>query len=81
MCAFDKCEQSSQSMKKSLNYSSVGSSEWERRLCGYSDALKLDLGCVLMQNGKVVAYASQQLKIHEQNYATHDLKLALVVFA
>ena len=34
-----------------------------------------------MQDGKVVAYASHQLKIHEQNYATHDLELAAVVFA
>ena len=34
-----------------------------------------------MQDGKVVAYASRQLKPHEQNYPTHDLKLAAVVFA
>ena len=33
-----------------------------------------------MQDGKVVAYASRQLKIHEQNYATNDLELAAVVF-
>ncbi|KAA0036584.1 ty3-gypsy retrotransposon protein [Cucumis melo var. makuwa] len=37
--------------------------------------------CVLMQQGKVVAYASRQLKSHEQNYPTHDLELAAVVFA
>ncbi|KAL0534041.1 hypothetical protein IC582_028318 [Cucumis melo] len=47
----------------------------------YSDACKKGLGCVLMQQGKVVAYASRQLKIHEQNYPTHDLELAAVVFA
>ena len=47
----------------------------------YSDASKLGLGCVLMQHGKVVAYASRQLKPHEENYATHDLELAAVVFA
>ncbi|KAL0537464.1 hypothetical protein IC582_026442 [Cucumis melo] len=47
----------------------------------YSDASKKGLGCVLMQQGKVVAYASRQLKIHEQNYPTHDLELAAVVFA
>ncbi|KAA0045460.1 ty3-gypsy retrotransposon protein [Cucumis melo var. makuwa] len=47
----------------------------------YSDASKKGLGCVLMQQGKVVAYASRQLKSHEQNYPTHDLKLAAVVFA
>ncbi|KAL0546072.1 hypothetical protein IC582_015977 [Cucumis melo] len=47
----------------------------------YSDASKKALGCVLMQQGKVVAYASRQLKNHEQNYLTHDLELAAVVFA
>ncbi|GJS56422.1 putative reverse transcriptase domain-containing protein [Tanacetum coccineum] len=39
------------------------------------------LGCVLMQRGKVIAYASRQLKIHEKNYTTHDLELVAVVFA
>ncbi|KAA0043070.1 reverse transcriptase [Cucumis melo var. makuwa] len=47
----------------------------------YSDGSKKGLGCVLMQQGKVVAYASRQLKSHEQNYPTHDLELATVVFA
>ncbi|KAA0032717.1 hypothetical protein E6C27_scaffold853G00560 [Cucumis melo var. makuwa] len=47
----------------------------------YSDASKKGLGYVLMQQGKVVAYASRQLKSHEQNYPTHDLDLAAVVFA
>ncbi|GAU51023.1 hypothetical protein TSUD_411670 [Trifolium subterraneum] len=47
----------------------------------YCDASKLGLGGVLMQKGKVVAYASRQLKIHERNYPTHDLELAAVVFA
>ena len=47
----------------------------------YSDASGIGLGCVLMQDGKVVAYASRQLKPHGQNYPTHDLELAAVVFA
>ena len=47
----------------------------------YNDASRIALGCVLMQDGKVVAYASRQLKPHEQNYPTHDLELAAVVFA
>ena len=47
----------------------------------YSDASRQGLGCVLMQDGRVIAYASRQLKKHEQNYLTHDLELAAVVFA
>ena len=47
----------------------------------YSDASRQGLGCVLMPHGKVVAYASRQLKSYEQNYPTHDLELAVVVFA
>jgi hypothetical protein len=47
----------------------------------YSDASKKGLGCVLMQHGKVIAYASRQLKPHEVNYLVHDLELAVVVFA
>jgi hypothetical protein len=44
-------------------------------------ASHIGLGCVLMQRGKVIAYASRQLKTHEVNYPTHDLELAAVVFA
>nr|KYP61801.1 Transposon Ty3-G Gag-Pol polyprotein [Cajanus cajan] len=47
----------------------------------YCDASHQDLGCVLMHNRKVVAYASRQLKNHERNYPTHDLELAAVVYA
>ena len=48
----------------------------------YSDASKNGLGCVLQQNGKVIAYASRQLKPYEANYPTHDdLELAAIVFA
>ncbi|KAK9111390.1 hypothetical protein Scep_018909 [Stephania cephalantha] len=46
-----------------------------------TDASKVDLGRVLMQDGRVIAYTSRQLKIHEKNYRTHDLELAAVVFA
>ena len=47
----------------------------------YCDASRLGLGCVLMQEGRVVAYASRQLRKHELNYPTHDLELAAVVHA
>ena len=47
----------------------------------YSDASLNGLGCVLMQHGKVIAYASRQLKPHEMNYPTHDLELAAIIFA
>nr|GEV20311.1 transposon Ty3-G Gag-Pol polyprotein [Tanacetum cinerariifolium] len=47
----------------------------------YCDASHKGLGAVLMQNKKVIAYASRQLKIHEKNYITHDLELGAVVFA
>ncbi|GKC06935.1 putative reverse transcriptase domain-containing protein, partial [Tanacetum coccineum] len=44
----------------------------------YCDASGLGLGCALMQRGKVIAYASRQLKIHKKNYTTHDLELGAV---
>ncbi|KAG8472856.1 hypothetical protein CXB51_034830 [Gossypium anomalum] len=54
---------------------------FEKEFVAYSDASYVGLECVLMQDGKVVAYASRQLKTHEGNYLTHDLELATVVFA
>nr|GFC99493.1 putative reverse transcriptase domain-containing protein [Tanacetum cinerariifolium] len=47
----------------------------------YYDASHKGLGVVLMQNEKVIAYTSRQLKIHEKNYTTHDLELRAVMFA
>lgn len=47
----------------------------------YCDASGKGLGCVLMQEGKIVSYASRQLRQHEANYPTHDLELDVVVFA
>ncbi len=46
----------------------------------YSDASHNGLGCVLIQEGKVVTYASRQLRPHEQNCPTHDLELAVIIF-
>jgi hypothetical protein len=47
----------------------------------YCDAFGIGIRCLLMQEGRVVAYASRQLKRHEENYPTHDLELAIVVHA
>ena len=46
----------------------------------YCDSSRAGLGCVLTQSGRVVAYGSRQLKNHEQNYPTHNMELADVVF-
>jgi hypothetical protein len=78
----DECEQSFQELKRRLVTAPVLTLPSES--CGfviYSDASRKGLGCVLMQNSKVVAYASRQLKSYELNYPTHDLELAAVVFA
>ena len=47
----------------------------------YYDASKDELGCVLIQSGRVVACGSRQLKNHEQSYPTHDMELAAIVLA
>ena len=47
----------------------------------FCDAYGISLGCVLMQEGQVIAYASHQLQKHEVNYPTHGLELATVVHA
>ena len=46
----------------------------------YCDASLMGLRGVLIQHQQVVAYASRQLKVHERNYPTHDLELAIIVF-
>jgi hypothetical protein len=78
----DDCEKSFQELKKRLVTAPVliipkGSKGYVI----YSNASHKGLGCVLMQHGKVIAYASCQLKNYEQYYPTHDLELAAVVFA
>jgi hypothetical protein len=47
----------------------------------YCDASSTGLGCVLMQDNRVIAYTSRALRPHEQNYPTHDLELAAMVLA
>ncbi|KAL0534730.1 hypothetical protein IC582_029023 [Cucumis melo] len=76
------CESSFQELKQKLVSAPVLIvSEGSGSFVIYSDASKKGLGCVLMQQGMVVVYASRQLKSHKQNYPTHDLELAVVIFA
>nr|GEX49113.1 reverse transcriptase domain-containing protein [Tanacetum cinerariifolium] len=56
-------------------------SERSKDFIVYCDASIKGLGAVLMQREKVIAYGSRQLKVHEKNYTTHDMKLEAVVFA
>ncbi|WMV58247.1 hypothetical protein MTR67_051632 [Solanum verrucosum] len=78
----EACEKSFQELKKRLTTTPVLTlPEGTQGFVIYCDASRLGLGCVLMQNGKVIAYASRKLKVHEKNYPTHDLELAAVVFA
>jgi hypothetical protein len=82
-CEWSKeCEESFQELKRRLTTAPVLIlPSGTEGLVVYSDASRKGLGCVLMQHGKVVAYASRQLKTHEVNYPVHDLELAAVVFA
>ncbi|WMV50116.1 hypothetical protein MTR67_043501 [Solanum verrucosum] len=78
----DECERSFQTLKDKLVSAPILSlPDGLDRYVVYCDASRVGLGCVLMQNGKVIAYASRQLKVHKKNYPTHDLEFAAVVFA
>ena len=78
----DSCERSFMELKQRLVSAPIlAIPTGSGGLVVYSDASKCGLGCVLMQNGRVIAYASRQLKDYEKNYPTHDLELAAVVFA
>ena len=78
----DKCEESFQELKNRLTTTPVLITPVSgEKYTVFYDASRVGLGCVLMQKGRVVAYASRQLKKHEENYPTHDLELAAVVFA
>ena len=69
-------------MKKRLTTSPVLTlPDQSKRFTVYYDASKDGLGSVLMHEGRVIAYASRQLRQHELNYPTHDLELAAVVHA
>ena len=72
----DKCEQNSQELRERVTLP-----DKRGEFVIFSDASHKCLGCVLMQHDKIIAYASRQLKQHEQKYPTHDLELAAIVFA
>jgi ribonuclease HI len=76
------CQESFEMLKKKLTTAPVLIlPDVHKPFSVYCDASYTGLGCVLMQEGRVVAYSSHQLKIHEKNYPTHDLELAAVVHA
>ena len=75
-----KCEESFQELKTKLTTAPVlVLPDTGKDFQIYCDASRQGTGCVLMQDGKVVAYASRQLRPHEENYPTHDLELTAVV--
>jgi hypothetical protein len=77
-----RCETSFQELKKRLTMAPVLTMpDMEKSFLIYYDASSQGLGCVLMQDDHVVAYASRQLRKHEEKYLTHDLELAAVVHA
>ena len=78
----DECERSFRELKNRLISAPIlALPESGKEFEVYYDASRQGLGCVLMQGGKVIAYASRQLRPHEVNYPIHDLELAAVVLA
>ena len=78
----DACQASFEELKKRLTTALVlVMPDLQKSFDIYCDASRQGLGCVLMQEGHVIAYASRQLRKHELNYPTHDLELAAVVHA
>jgi hypothetical protein len=78
----DKCEEAFHTLRKLLTTAPVlAQPDNTKPFDVYCDASGTGLGCVLMQNNRVIAYASRALWNHEQNYPTHDLELAAVIHA
>jgi ribonuclease HI len=78
----DKCEDAFHTLRKLLTTAPVlAQPDSNQPFDVYCDASGIGLGCVLMQNNRVIAYASRALRNHEQNYPTHDLELAAVIHA
>jgi hypothetical protein len=77
-----ECNEAFEKLKKLLTTAPVlAQPDIEKSFAVYCDASGMSNGCVLMQEGRVIAYASRQLKRHEEHYPTHDLELAIVVHA
>jgi hypothetical protein len=77
-----KCQASFEELRKHLTSAPVlVLPDLTKKFNRYCDASRRGLGCVLVQEGQVVCYASRQLRKHEENYRTHDLELAVVVHA
>jgi hypothetical protein len=77
-----KCNEAFEQLKVLLTTAPVlAQPEIEKSFDVYCDASGSGLGCVLMQEGRVIAYVSRQLRWHEEHYPTHDLELAIVVHA
>jgi hypothetical protein len=77
-----KCQEAFEALKEKLTIAPVlVLPDVHKPFSVYCDACYTGLGCVLMQEGRVVAYSSRQLKVHEKNYPIHDLELAAVVQA
>jgi hypothetical protein len=75
-----KCNEAFEQLKVLLTTAPVlAQPDIEKPFDVYYDASGSGLGCVLMQEGRVIAYASRQLRRHEEHYPTHDLELAAVV--
>jgi ribonuclease HI len=78
----DKCNEAFHTLRKLLTTAPVlAQPDNTQPFDVYYDASGTGLGCVLMQNNWVIAYASRALRNHEQNYPTHDLELAAVIQA
>src|SRR4051812_36179714 len=78
----DKCQESFQALKDKLTSPPVlAPPDTQKDFVIYCDASRQGLGCVLMQERKVIAYGSRQLRTHEDKYPTHDLELAAVIYA
>jgi ribonuclease HI len=78
----DNCEASFQELKTRLSTTPILTlPDASKGFVVYYDASRQGLSCMLMQGGKVVAYATRQLRKHEENYPTHDLELAAVIHA